>query len=50
VKQINDEDVKKAQLVTMLQDRVMSWYIKYSTTNLAASLAETKKSLKTEFK
>lgn len=43
--QINDDDMKKEQLLTMLQDKALSWYIKYSTTNLATSLAVTKNTL-----
>jgi len=30
---INDNDMKKVQLFTVLQDRALAWYIKYSTTN-----------------
>lgn len=39
---INDNDMKKEQLVTVLQDRALTWYIKYSTTNPKAMLVETK--------
>lgn len=47
---INDEDMKKYNLVTTLQDKASSWYIKYSITNPATSLADTKKAMNTKFK
>lgn len=49
-KKINDEDMNKSQVVTVLQDRALPWYIKYITTNPVASLAVMKNALNTEFK
>jgi len=48
--QVNDDDMKKAQLVTVLQDEDLTWYIRYSTTHLVASLANTKDVLNAEFR
>jgi len=42
--------MKKVQLVTALQDRALSWYIKYNTTNLVVSSKDTKDALNNEFK
>jgi len=46
---IIEDYIKKAQLVTALQDRVLTWYIKYCTDNPLASLADTQTTLKKEF-
>lgn len=46
---IIDDHMKKAQLVTSLQNRALMWYIKYCTDNLVASLAETQTALNKEF-
>lgn len=46
--QVSDDDIKKSQLVTMLQDRALTWYIKYSITNLNSTLAETNIALNTK--
>ena len=48
--QITDEDLKKAQLVTTLQDRALSWYIKYCTRHPYATLKDTKDAMNNEFK
>jgi len=50
VQQINDNDMKKEQLVIALQDRALAWYIKYNTTNRNATLAETKNVLNVQFR
>lgn len=44
-----DDNIKKAQLVTTLQDRALTWYIKYCIDNLLASLADTQVALNKEF-
>jgi len=38
--QIKDDDVNKAQLVTSLQDRALSWYIKYCMTQPTTTLKD----------
>ena len=48
--QINDDDINKVKLVAMLQDRELTWYIKYITTNLNSTLVETKTTLNVEFR
>jgi len=47
--QITDDNIKKAQLVTTLQDHALTWYIKYCSDNPLASLADTKAILNKEF-
>ena len=47
--QIPDDNIKKSQLVTDLQDCILTWYIKYCTNNPHASLIETHMTLKNEF-
>lgn len=47
--QIIDDNIKKSQLVTTLQDRALTWYIKYCYDNPLASPEETKAALKKEF-
>lgn len=46
-KQINDNYMKKAQLVTTLQDIALPCYIKYNTTNPNSTLDEIKIALNT---
>lgn len=46
---INDDNIKKAQLVTVFHDRTLSWYIKYCSDNSLASLVKTKAALNKEF-
>ena len=45
-----DDNLKKVQLVITLQDRALSWYIKYITTHPIVSLKDTKGALNNEFK
>jgi len=40
-KQVHDEYIKKAQLVTTLRDRALTWYMKYSS-NQIRSFADIK--------
>ena len=47
---ITDENMKKVKLITTLKDRALSWYMKYSSTNQNATLAQTKTALNVEFK
>lgn len=47
--QITDDNIKKAQLVTALQDHTLTWYIKYCSDNPMALLAKTKVALNKEF-
>ena len=47
--QITDDNIKKDQLVTTLQDRALTWYIKYCANNPHASLAETQTTFNKEF-
>lgn len=47
--QITDNNIQEEQLVTALQDRTLTWYIKYCTDNPLATLAETKIALNKEF-
>lgn len=49
-RKITDKYLKKAQLITMLQERALTWYMKYFVTNQAASLDDIKKALISEFK
>ena len=44
--EITEDNIKKAQLVTALQDHALTWYIKYCSDHLVATLAETKVALK----
>ena len=48
--QITDDDMKKAQLVTVLQDRALSWYIKFCSGKPNATMLETQQALNNEFK
>ena len=48
--QITDDDLKKVQLVTGLQDKALGWYIKYSMTHPIVSLKYTKDALNNEFR
>ena len=47
---VNDDHLKKEQLVTTLQDRALTWYIRYSTTHIFASLSNTKDTMNVEFR
>ena len=44
-----DDHLKKEKLVTTLQDKALSWYIKYSINHQFASLKNTKDALHNEF-
>ena len=46
---ITHDHMKKGQLVTTLQGRLLTWYIKYYIDNLVASLADTQTTLNKEF-
>lgn len=48
--QITDDDMKKAQLVTTLQDRALSWCLKYFSTHPTVMLKDMKDALNNEFK
>ena len=48
--QITYDDLKKAQLVTALEDRALRRYIKYFSTHPAATLKDTNDALNNEFK
>lgn len=43
--QITNDNMKKAQLVTTLQDRELSWYIKLCTYKPTATMLETQQAL-----
>lgn len=47
---ITDDGMKKVQLVTALQDRALSWYIKFCLGKTNATMLETQQALKNEFK
>lgn len=47
--QITDDNINKAQLVTALQDRTLTWYIKYYSNHPVETLVETMASLDKEF-
>jgi len=49
IKQVTDEDVKRAQFSTTLRDRALNRYMKFAS-GPTKSLADTKKALITEFK
>lgn len=46
---ITNDHIKKAQLVTTLQDHAFAWYIKYCTDNPLEVLANTQTALNKEF-
>jgi len=47
--QITNDNIKKAQLVTSLQDRALTWYINYCVDHPIAMLAKAKDALNKEF-
>lgn len=47
--QINDNDMKKEQMVTMLKDISVTCYIRYNTNHPTTSLANMKDALNVEF-
>ena len=44
-----NDNIKKAQLVTVMRDHTLTWYIKYCYDNPMASLVDTKAPLNKEF-
>ena len=46
---VTDDHIKKATLVSALQDRALTWNIKYSRDNLNAGVADIQESLNREF-
>lgn len=49
-KQITNDNIKKAQLVMVLQDRTLTWYIKFYQERLGTMMAKTQQALNNEFK
>jgi len=47
--QIMDDNIKKVILVSTLQDRALTWYMKYSGINPTTGIADIHKELKNEF-
>lgn len=46
---ILDDNIRKATLVSTLQDRALTWYMKYSSSNPTAGVAEIQTEVKKEF-
>jgi len=46
---VTDDNIKKAKLVSALQDHALTWYIKYSSDNLNARVAYIQEALNREF-
>jgi len=46
---VTDDNVKKATLVSVLQDRALAWYIKHSNDRPNAGIAEIQNALNREF-
>ncbi len=46
---VTDDHIKKATLVSALQDRELTWYIKYSNDNLNVGVADIKVDVHREF-
>ena len=49
VKQVEDNDVKMVQLMTMFRDRALNWFMKYSNGQMR-TLVEIRVALSSEFK
>lgn len=47
--EVTDDNIKKATLVSALQDRALTWYIKHSNDHLNARIAEIQSALNREF-
>lgn len=47
---INNDDVNKAQIVTSLRERALTWYMKYSMSNPNDIFDEVNRPLVSEFK
>jgi hypothetical protein len=51
IKQVQDDDTKREQLVTTFRDRALTWFMKFSTnTQKPKTIQEIKDELKKEFK
>jgi len=51
IKQVHNDDTKKAQLATTFRDRSLTWFMKFSTsTQQPKTIQEIKDELKKEFK
>ena len=51
IKQVQNDDIKKAQLTTTFRDRALTWFMKFSTnTQQPKTIQEIKDELKKEFK
>ena len=50
VQGVTDDNIKKVQLVMALQDRALTWYIKFCQYRTGATMAETQQALNNEFK
>ena len=46
---VTDDNIKKAMLVSVLQDCTLTWYIKHSSDHPNARIAETQDALNKEF-
>jgi len=46
---VTNDHIKKVTLVSVPQDRALTWYIKYSNDNLHAAVADIQKALNKEF-
>jgi len=49
VTEITNDDMKKAQLATALQNRALSWYIKFCLGKPNATVLETQEAINNEF-
>lgn len=45
----NDDNIKKATLVSVLQDRALTWYIKYSSDHSNVGITKIQDALNKEF-
>ena len=51
IKQVQDDDTKRAQLATTFRDRALTWFMKFSTSmQQPKTIQEIKDELKKEFK
>ena len=51
IKQVHNDDTKRAQLATTFRDRALTWFMKFSTsTQQPKTIQEIKDELKKEFK
>lgn len=49
VQQVTDDNIKKSILVSTLQDRALTWYMKYSSINPMAGIMDIHTELTKEF-